>query len=476
MRRFFLAFGVCLLAASVASAQRQPGDPIKLEVAPAKASARPMKYAFQYDMVLQKSGNAATDYKEVGKIYKAARSTEGNEFENQLDAWLDCDLKDFPVKDVEAFFKKNKEIMPALEKAARRDQCDWGHREGLRKQGFNLTIPEIQDMRGLIRVVALHSRLNLVQGKIEESLQDVRLGLVMARHVAESPILISSLVGIALTQIMLNRVDEIVQQPGAPNLYGALSDLPAPYVSLRQAVEGERLSVVSTLPGLADSVEDLNAGPMTEQQVQDCIKKMEQVEPMFGQVAIKEYIALNITLKHERAKKALIEAGRPKEKVEAMPHFQVALLHSFLHLDSFYDDLRVMQTLPPWEAYVKGQEFNRRVRQMAANGEKDSPAIPLARYVLPAVERVTRAQIRVDRRIAALRIVEAIRLHAAAHDGKLPASLADIKEAKIPVDPLTGKSFEYQVVEKTAVLKGFIPPEEVNRKNELLTYEVTIRK
>jgi hypothetical protein len=476
MRRFFLAFGVCLLAASVASAQRQPGDPIKLEVSPAKASARPLRYAFGYEMVQQKSGNAATEYKEVAKIYKDAKKSEGQAFEEQLDAWMEGDLKDFPIKDVEAFFKKNKEFMPALEKAARRDQCDWGHREGLRQKGFFLLLPEIQDMRGLIRVVAVHSRLNLAQGKIEESLQDVRLGLVMARHVTESPILISSLVGIALTQVMLNRVDEIVQQPGAPNLYGALSDLPAPYVSMRQAIEGERLGVIGTLPGLADSLEDLNAGAMTEQQVQDCIKKMEQVEPMFGQVAIKEYIALNITLKHERAKKALIDAGRPKEKVEAMPHFQVALLHSLLSLDSFYDDMRVIQTLPPWEAFVKAQEFNRKVKQMAANGEKEGPAIPLARYILPAFDRVMRAQLRVDRRIAALRVVEAIRLYAAAHDGKLPASLTDIKDAKIPVDPLTGKAFEYQAVEKTAVLKGFIPPEEMSRPNERLTYEVTIRK
>jgi hypothetical protein len=476
MRRFYLAFGVCLFAVSVASAQRQPGDPIKIEAAPAKASARPLKYAFRFELVQQQSGNAATDYKEAAKLYKEAKGNEGNDFETNLDGWLDIDLKDFPVKEVEEFFKKNKGIQPVLETAARRDLCDWGHREGLRKRGFNLTIPEIQDMRGMIRMVALHSRLNLARGKIEESLQDVRLGLVMARQTAESPLLISSLVGLALTQIMLNRVDEIIQQPGAPNLYGALSDLPAPYVSLRNALEGERLGVLGSFPGMADCVENLNAGPLTEQQVQDSIKLMEQYEPTFKELAIKEYIALNITLKHEKAKKALIEAGRPKEKVEAMPHWQVALLHAFLHLDSFYDDLVTMQNLPPWEAYAKSKEFNQRLRQLKAYGDKNGPALPLAVYVLPAVERVTRASIRADRRIAALRIVEAIRLYAAEHDGKLPASLADIKEAKIPVDPLTGKAFEYEVVEKTAVLKGFIPPEEMNRPNERLTYEVTIRK
>jgi hypothetical protein len=476
MKRSFLALGLCLAFAPAAAAQRQPGDPIKLTVEPAKGSARPLKYGFRFDLVSQKSGNAVDDYKAAIKLLKDARGSEGSAFDMQLDEWLDADLNDFRVKEVEEFFKTNKDLLPLLESAARRDQCDWGHREGLRKQGFMLAIPEIQEMRSFIRIVALHCRLNVKKGKLDESLHDVRLGLVMAKHVSESPILISSLVSIALTTVSLNRVDEILQQPGAPNLYGALSDLPTPYVVLRRGMAGERLGVCGSFPGVPDIVADLNAGPMSEKQVQDCINVMEQFEPSLKQIGVKQFLALNISLKHEKAKKALIDAGRPKEKVEAMPHFQVALLHALLDLDRFYDDLAMMQDLPPWEAHVKGQEFARKVKAMAVQGEPDGPALPLARFVLPAVEKVMRAEVRVERRIAALRIVEAIRLYAATHDGKVPASLAEIKDVKIPVDPLTGKTFEYSVVEKAAVIKGFVPPEEKDRKNEWLTYEVTIKK
>jgi hypothetical protein len=154
MTRSFLAFGLCLAIVPAAWGQRQPGDPIKLTVQPAKASARPLKYAFRFEMIAQKSGNAVDDYKAAAKLYKEARGSEGNAFETQLDEWLDSDLKDFPVKEVEEFLRKNKAILPLLETAGRRDQCDWGHRQGLRKQGFNLAIPEMQDMRYLIRVVA----------------------------------------------------------------------------------------------------------------------------------------------------------------------------------------------------------------------------------------------------------------------------------------------------------------------------------
>jgi hypothetical protein len=471
MTRFYQALGLCLAIAPAVVAQQKPGDPIQLTLSPAKAAVRPLQFRFQFEEVARRAGNAADDYMEARKVYKDARSGD-TAFDAQIDTWLEGDLNDFPVKEAEEFFDKHKDILPLLEKAGRCDHCDWGHRDGLRKQGFNLTIPEIQDMRGLIRVVAIHSRLNLAKGKIDESLHDARLGLVMARHTADSPILISALVGFAMTSIMLNRVDEIIQQPRAPSLYSALTDLPAPYISLRPAVEGERLGVYGSFPGLPDCIEDLNAGPFSEKQVQDGLKAL---NGFFGG-APKYLVALNVVGKHETAKKAIIEAGRPKQKVDAMPHFQVALLHAILDYDRQLDEMQLNQTLPPWEAYRKS------LKPVASAGlnflmrEPGGPAIPLARFALPATQRIMLPQLRVDRRIAALRCVEGIRLYAGSHDGKLPTTLSAIKEVAIPVDPLTGTPFEYSVIEKTAVLKGTYLPEEKNHPAQWVTYEITIRQ
>jgi hypothetical protein len=65
-----------------------------------------------------------------------------------------------------------------------------------------------------------------------------------------------------------------------------------------------------------------------------------------------------------------------------------------------------------------------------------------ARLLLPALERVMSRQARVERNLSALRIIEALRMYAAAHDGKLPDNLDDVTEAPIPSDPGTGKPFE----------------------------------
>jgi hypothetical protein len=435
-----------------------------------------LQYRFAFEEVAKRSGNAATDYQEARRIYREARGSEAAAIDSQLDSWLEGDLKDFPQKEAEEFFQTYKEVYALLEKAARCDHCDWGHREALRKQGFNLAIPEIQDMRNFIRLVAVHCRMNLAKGKINESLHDARLGLVLARHTADSPILICALVGYAMTSVMMNRVDEIIQQPGAPSLYWALTDLPNPYISLRHSFDGERISVYGSFPGMADCVEDLDAGPLTEKQVQDGFMVLKQLLEGFKFPGAENLLALNIASRHEAAKKALIAAGRPREKVEAMPHYQVAMLHAFLQFDRGMDEVQLNQALPPWEAYRKTEKPRGLIPASVLFGDPDGPALPLLRYFVPATQRILRAQIRTDRRIAALRCVEAIRLYAATHDGKLPPNLSAIKDKTLPVDPLTGTPFEYSVTDKTALLKGNVTPDEKAQPAQWLTYEITIRR
>jgi hypothetical protein len=94
---------------------------------------------------------------------------------------------------------------------------------------------------------------------------------------------------------------------------------------------------------------------------------------------------------------------------------------------------------------------------------------------LPSLHRVRRAQGRLEQRIALLRHVEALRLYAAAHDGKLPEKLADV-EVPLPVDPFTGKPFRYELQDGTAHLRGTPPKGEEKIAAYNLHYEITIRK
>ncbi|NOR67536.1 MAG: hypothetical protein GQ528_09285 [Woeseiaceae bacterium] len=80
---------------------------------------------------------------------------------------------------------------------------------------------------------------------------------------------------------------------------------------------------------------------------------------------------------------------------------------------------------------------------------------------------------RLDRNIALLRTIEAVRMFAAAHSGRLPGSLAEITSVPVPADPVTGEGFLYKRIDaRKARLEAPVSPAE---SNKWPVYELTIR-
>ena len=98
----------------------------------------------------------------------------------------------------------------------------------------------------------------------------------------------------------------------------------------------------------------------------------------------------------------------------------------------------------------------------------------IGRLLLPALNRVMSSQARLERHLAALRTIEALRMHAAAHDGRLPDKLSDVTEVPLPTDPGTGRPFEYSRDGDTATLLSQVPADPLPQNG--LRYRVTIRK
>jgi hypothetical protein len=93
----------------------------------------------------------------------------------------------------------------------------------------------------------------------------------------------------------------------------------------------------------------------------------------------------------------------------------------------------------------------------------------------PAVEKVHEAHVRVDRRLAQLRAVEAVRLHAA-KAGAVPKTLAEATTVPVPDDPATGKPFEYKADGETFMLSAPPPKGEQPNPSNAFEYMVTVRK
>jgi hypothetical protein len=101
--------------------------------------------------------------------------------------------------------------------------------------------------------------------------------------------------------------------------------------------------------------------------------------------------------------------------------------------------------------------------------------LPIASLLLPAVEKVYFSQARIDRKIAALRCIEALRLYAAAHGGALPDRLDQITEVPIPDDPVVGRPFEYSHSGNSIRLTTLPPAGEEANAGNVLRYELSFR-
>ncbi len=92
----------------------------------------------------------------------------------------------------------------------------------------------------------------------------------------------------------------------------------------------------------------------------------------------------------------------------------------------------------------------------------------------PAHDRIRKMMNHVDRKIVALQCIEALRLYAGSHNGKLPEKLSDVTELTIPDDPVTKKSFSYKSTGPEAVLE--LEGTEGSEDRDAVRYEIKLRQ
>ena len=141
---------------------------------------------------------------------------------------------------------------------------------------------------------------------------------------------------------------------------------------------------------------------------------------------------------YPRAKRYLIEQGRTAAEVEAMPVAQVILLYTVQIYDELSDEQFKWFFLPGGGG-AKGWNGPNGVWARQFAPERSFRSLLL----LPASAAAKNAETRCEWTVAILRIFEAMRLYAAAHDGRWPDRLSDITEVPIPMNPFDGESFIY---------------------------------
>src|SRR5262249_48099420 len=156
--------------------------------------------------------------------------------------------------------------------------------------------------------------------------------------------------------------------------------------------------------------------------------------------------------------------------VSALPVVQVYLMHSLSIIDEAFDEVYKWHSVPYWQAQAAIAKARQKFEQMRM---EQPETMYLASMLMPALNNVIFAKARMERRPAMLQVVEALRLHAAG-EGKLPDRLEDIHAVPVPVDPVTGRPFDYSADGNRAVLYAPPPPGETLNDRNAIRYELIL--
>jgi len=451
---------------------------IELEVTPAPLPSPLLKYRFWPSAAEMHDSDAslliATSVAQYQSVYHRHSATDDQPPKDEnLRLAIDRLLRatEWQQEDVQLAQRivqlTETEVLNPLARAALFDDADWGHWKIFREQhwteAYQTLLPIQQESRWLGRLLSLKARLAARNGDIATAVNTLRTQFRLGHHIADSPFLVSRLVGAAICFQAANEILRLSEHTASANLYFALATLPNSPITMRPSVEAE-WAVVEGAIGWPD---DEQFGLLTESewrdifidQAEDLIKfggrnqlnlpEPVKSDPILRRAAAGIQTSLRAILQYPRAKQLLIDDGASPAEVDNMPVGEVIarIQHSTTQ--------RVLQRslshlyLPPHERPRTNAQWN---------DDIDSPDAfitvpPVVRLLRPVISNVNVSEVRLSGQIAALKTIEALRAHAA-ETGSWPTSLADIEVVPIPVNPWTGQPFEYRLENDIAILEA----------------------
>nr|WP_143548083.1 hypothetical protein [Rhodopirellula sp. SM50] len=463
--RFIRGLVTCVIGMTCLSATTksfaQEVAPETLAVGPMAVADPPLTHSLLPQLRNQIPGNAVVWY---GQVY-----AEQQALLQRHDLWSQIgELVNLPSNDLAENHSKFKwlgsqpvhsGVFGSLQKAARSRHCDWQ----LLNTGepyFEILLPEVQRARSYARLIVLRVKYQIAEKRFDDALESLQLGFALAKHVAQGDTLVCTLVAIGIEDMMADCLFDWVQQPGAPNLAWALAELPDPLVDLRPGLDAELIGLESTYPLFAQARQIVQRQPdrddpsqdesqstpkrrnnwrfveWSTEQWTDALRDFWDRSDLFGGNRNRSRPALGLLVMeaYPRAKASLVRAGYPAAQVEA---FSVA---QAIAVQSYNAHQRKIQHMVRW-AYQPTSVALAGLQQESDADAPTPPALPVDEMLGSSIQTVVHRQANVQRKVAALRVIEALRDHAASHGGELPASIDEIELLPIPNDPATGTPF-----------------------------------
>ncbi len=218
----------------------------------------------------------------------------------------------------------------------------------IKKDGGNTLLPDVQALRGVARALQARFRTEVTRGQVDDALRTAKTMFAMARHIGEHPTLIGELVAIATANMAVSPLEELLEQPGCPNLFWALTDLPEPLISLKTGIDGERLILWSLFRDLKST------SPMSAEQIKDFINPLDALIMQSANKranVLRDHVASNVKdqEKVRAARRRLVKGGLVDSSVDAFPAEQVILLDEARHCQARFDEIVKIMKFPAWQ-------------------------------------------------------------------------------------------------------------------------------
>lgn len=508
---------------------------IRLEVPAAGESKPALKYRLFPPRFERKLGNAAPLYHKALAMAKDAYENDEKRFqsmrlfgirdEKRRKLWWGDDLPEELSPEAAArFIEDYAEFFTTVDEASLCAECDWG----LSTEDFSWYLEDSELNDSLSSIYYLTQFLGigicyaLEQGDLEQALRWTRNLFALAENWVKIPMITNMIIVSGIISAGTSWVDQIIASGQSPNLYWALTQIPRFSRHYLRLVESERNLFVSVDPQLkeidnpardedhdfwhgfgkkflvdvqghtkvledlvdtreeihkkeADPGEDFSREEAREQIRQEML---ESAEAMFkGQTEAFEifkktlYPADPQTILDElpAIKQTILDWGYPPERVERLCAEHLVAIYAVRVHDELFDEINKWFGLDylTWESFHQGEAGEQIQKAVESYGTQFAQMIadllhnPYYIFLVNA-----------EQEIDALRVVEAIRLYAAAHDEKLPKKLDKIIDVPIPRNPMTGKPFEYKVEKATEGAIGVL--EFTSEYGKKYRYEIRI--
>ena len=460
-----LWFSVALVAALVvvptspAQPAPQPKDGkfvIVASVSPAAIPIRALKYQLLPELRDQQPGNQVQAFykcfMEQHSFYHDKREIENRE------KWSTAPLAE--LANEKALIGYGGAGLRQADYAARLESVDWAILNQFKAEGINLLLPDVQQMRLLIVALKVRMRGEVARKDFDAAIRTTQTMFALSYTFNQQPTLVGQLVGIALAHVTLGVVEELLQQPDAPNLFWALADLPTPFIDLRKGMQGERVWVPKEFQLFR------KAAPISEADLNRRVKELTEWlrggEEKKKRTSPAEWFSSQAgnASAISAAKERLAKHGFISADLNRLSPLQIVMMDDFAQFETFHDHLTKWSNLPYW--------------QLPEDVAAAKPPEGVFPELAPAAIKVVQARARLQQYFSLLQAVEAVRAYAAENAGRVPPFLEATK-LPVPVDPVTGKPFLYEVKDGTVVIRGTAPIDRKSDPSFNREYELTIR-